>query len=136
MNLHRRPALLSAAIVASFGLLATSGAGASATQPAATGPMIEVVVTLPQPPLARAILGNRTLSAATTARHQLNLRAPASVDYLRTLASAQRTLQARIHTAIPESSVRWHYSVVANGLAVTVPQSELPRLSEIPGATV
>ena len=37
---------------------------------------------------------------------------------------------------IPHSSVRWHYSVVANGLAVTVPGSELHRLSEIPGATV
>jgi subtilisin family serine protease len=136
MNLHRRPALLSAAVVASLGLLATSGAGASATHAAATGPTVEVVVTLPQPPLARAILANRTLAAAATTHHELNLRAPASVSYLRTLASAQRTLQARIHTVIPQSSVRWHYSVVANGLAVTVPQSDLHRLSEIPGATV
>ena len=135
MNLRRRPALLSAAVVVSLGLLATSGAGASATR-ATNGPTVEVVVTLPQPPLARAILGNRTLSAAATTHHKLNLRAPASVSYLRTLASAQRTLQARIQSAIPQSSVRWHYSVVANGLAVTVPRSDLHRLSEIPGATV
>ena len=93
-------------------------------------------MTLPQPPLARAILGNRALAAAAMTRHRLNLRAPASVSYMRTLASAQRTLQARISDAIPQSSVRWHYSVVADGIAVTVPKSQLHRLSEIPGATV
>jgi subtilisin family serine protease len=134
MNLRRRLALLSAALVATLGLLATAGAGASTGQ--ATDPIVEVVVTLPQPPLARAVIGNRTLAATAMTHHKLNLRAPASVSYLRTLASAQRTLQARIQTAIPQSSVRWHYSVVANGLAVTVPRSELHRLSEIPGATV
>jgi subtilisin family serine protease len=134
MNLRRRLAFLSAALVASLGLLATAGAGASPR--VAAEDTVEVVVTLPQPPLARAVLGNRTLAAAAMTKHKLNLRAPASVGYLRTLASAQRTLQARIHAAIPQSAVRWHYSVVANGLAVTVPRSDLHRLSEIPGATV
>ena len=133
-NLRRRLALVSAALLGSLGLLASSGAGASTR--ATTDPTVEVVVTLPQPPLARAVLGNRTLAAAAMTHHKLNLRAPASVGYLRMLASAQRTLQAHIHTAIPQSSVRWHYSVVANGIAVTVPQSDLHRLSEIPGATV
>ncbi|HEX6789590.1 MAG TPA: S8 family serine peptidase [Gaiellaceae bacterium] len=135
MHLRRRLALLSAALVASLGLLAAGGS-AGAAQRATADPTVEVVVTLPQPPLARAILGNRTLAAESMSHHELNLRAPASVSYLRTLASAQRTLQARIQTAIPQSSVRWHYSVVANGLAVTVPRSDLRRLSEIPGATV
>jgi len=98
--------------------------------------MVEVVVTLPQPPLAQAVLGNRTLAAATMKHHKLNLRAPASVGYLRTLESAQRTLQARISTEIPQASIRWHYSVVADGVAVSLPRSELDHLSEIPGATV
>jgi subtilisin family serine protease len=137
VNLRRRLALVSAALFASLSLLATAGAGASMRAAhQAADPTVEVVVTLSQPPLARAILGNRLLAAQTMTHHTLNLRAPASVSYLRTLASAQRTLQARISAAIPQSSVRWHYSVVANGIAVTVPRSELHRLSEIPGATV
>ena len=137
LNLRRRLALVSAALVASLGLLATSGAGASTRASQATADQtVEVVVTLPQPPLARAILGDRTLAAAAMTHHKLNLRTPASVSYLRRLASAQRTLQAHIQAAIPQATVRWHYSVVANGLAVSVPQSQLQRLSEIPGATV
>src|SRR5262249_21156269 len=137
MILRRRLALVTAALIGSLSLLATAGAGASTGAARSAGDStVEVVVTLPQPPLARAILGNRLLAAETMTRHTLNLRAPASVGYLRTLASAQRTLQARISAAIPQSSVRWHYSVVANGIAVTVPRSELHRLSEIPGATV
>src|SRR5262249_14500051 len=134
MNLRRRLALLSAAVVATLSLLATTGAGASPR--AAADPTVEVVVTLPQPPLARAILGNRTLAAETMTHRKLNLRAPASVSSLRNLARAQRALQAHIQSAIPESTVRWHYSVVANGVAATVPRSDLHRLSEIPGATV
>ena len=63
----------------------------------------------------------RRRRSCTTARsprrrrrsHRLNLRAPASVSYLRTLASAQRTLQARIEQAIPAAQARWHYGVVA-----------------------
>jgi subtilisin family serine protease len=134
MNLRRRLALVIAALVGSLSLVATAGAGASAR--AANDLTVEVVVTLPQPPLARAILGNRLLAAETMTHHKLNLRAPASVSYLRTLASEQRTLQARITAAVPQAGVRWHYSVVANGIAVTVPKSQLHRLSRIPGATV
>jgi subtilisin family serine protease len=58
------------------------------------------------------------------------------VSYLRTLASAQRTLQARIHTAIPSALVRWHYGVVLNGMAVVLPRRKLAELRRIPGATV
>ncbi|MGH2933762.1 MAG: S8 family serine peptidase [Gaiellaceae bacterium] len=116
-----------------FLLLAGSGAAA---RPAATAALTEVVVTLPQPSLSQAILRDRGLAAATTTRHKLNLRAPAAVSYLRTLASAQRTLQGRIAAAIPAAQVRWHYSVVLDGMAVVVPTSELARLEAIPGATV
>ena len=64
------------------------------------------------------------------------MRAPASVSYLRTLASEQRTLQARIETSIPDAQIRWRYGVVLNGMAVVVPRSQLATLSAIPGATV
>jgi hypothetical protein len=97
--------------------------------------MTEVVVTLPQPSLAEAALHDRSLASATR-HHRVDLRAPAAVSYLRTLASAQRTLQGRIASAIPEASVRWRYSVVLDGFAVVLPKADLGRLARIPGATV
>src|SRR4051794_34270740 len=118
-------------------LLAAAGAGTARPAPiAAAQGDVEVVVTLPQPPLAAAIARDRGLAARTTTHHRLNLRAPASVSYLRTLASAQRALQSRLATAIPAAYVRWHYSVVANGLAVTLPASKLAALKRMPGVTV
>jgi len=130
----RRLALVLPAVLGSLTLLLAGGATA---RPAATpGGLVEVVVTLPQPPLAAAIRRDRGLVAATTTGHRLNLRAPASVSYLRVLAVAQRALEARIERAIPDAHARWHYGVVANGLAVVVPRSDLARLSAVPGATV
>jgi subtilisin family serine protease len=130
----RRLALVFPAVLGSLALLLAAGATA---QPAPDSTqLVEVVVTLPQPPLAAAILRDRALAAATTTRHRLNLRAPASVSYLRTLAAAQRTLQARIQRAIPDAHARWHYGVVANGMSVVVPRSRLAELSALTGATV
>ncbi len=134
MPFLRRLALVLPAVLGSLVLLLAAGATA---QPAAIPDgLVEVVVTLPQPPLAAAILRDRELAAATTTKHRLNLRAPASVSYLRTLAAAQRTLQARIVQKIPDASTRWHYGVVANGMAVVVPRSQLARLSAMTGTTV
>src|SRR5581483_10133266 len=121
----RRFALVLAALLGSLALLVSAGAGAATPSGAAADPTVEVVVTLPRPPLARAILADRALAAATTSHRRLNVRAVASVSYLRTLAAAQRTLAGRIHTAIPQSSVRWHYGVVLDGMAVSLPRSQL-----------
>ena len=130
----RRLALVLPAVLGSLALLLAAGATA---QPAPeSSDLVEVVVTLPQPPLAAAILRDRTLAAATTTKHRLNVRAPASVSYLRTLASAQRTLQARIQRTIPNATTRWHFGVVANGMAVVVPRSQLGELGKVTGATV
>ncbi len=130
----RRLGLVLPAVLGSFALLLAAGATA---QPAPDSTqLVEVVVTLPQPPLAAAILRDRTLAAATTTRHRLNVRAPASVSYLRTLATAQRTLQARIQQTIPEARARWHFGVVANGMSVVVPRSQLAALAKVTGATV
>jgi subtilisin family serine protease len=135
-SLHRF-ALLLPAFLGSLTLLAAAGSGASAQPPAhaATG-LVEVVVTLSQPPLAEAILRDRGLAALATSHRRLNVRAPASVSYLRTLATAQRQLQARIQAAIPSAAVHWRYGVVLNGMAVVVPRSQLSRLTAMPGATV
>jgi subtilisin family serine protease len=134
MRRLRRFALVLSALLCSLALLAAGGATARSDAPAAD--LVEVVVTLPQAPLAEAILHDRGLAAATTTHHRLNLRAPASVSYLRGLASAQRAMQVRIEQAIPGAATRWHYGVVANGMAVVLHRSDLGRLSAIAGATV
>jgi subtilisin family serine protease len=135
MTRLRRFALVLPVLLGSLALLTAGGATARPAGP--PEPLVEVVVTLPQPPLAAAILRDRQLAAAATTKgHRLNLRAPAAVTYLRTLAAAQRRLQARIQQAIPDAQTRWRYDVVANGMAVVVPQSQLARLHAMQGATV
>jgi subtilisin family serine protease len=132
----RRLAPFLAAGLASFAILAAAGAAATTPPPRAPSGLVEVVVTLPQPPLAAAVRENRLLAARATTRRRLNVRAPASVSYLRSLASAQRTLQARIAARIPAARVHWHYGVVLNGIAVAVPRAQLSELRRISGATV
>jgi subtilisin family serine protease len=138
MKRLRRLALVFPILAGSIALTATGGATARTGRlsGADAGPSVEVVVTLPQPPLSQAILHDRGLAAATMVRHKLDLRAPASVSYLRTLAVAQRQLQARVERLIPQARVRWHYGVVLDGVAVVVPHSQLARLSAMKGVTV
>ena len=114
MHRLRRLSLVLPILAGSIALIATGGATARTGRLSGDGggPSVEVVVTLPQPPLSQAILHDRGLAAATMVRHKLNLRAPASVSYLRTLAVAQRQLQARVEQLIPQARVRWHYGVV------------------------
>jgi len=131
----RRVVLFLVTVLGSFVLLTTAGATAR-TAASSDAALVEVVVTLPQPPLAEAIQRNRTLAAAATTHHRLDVRTLASRNYLRTLATAQRTLQARIRTTIPSARVRWRYDVTLNGMAVAVPRSQLAALRTIPGATV
>jgi len=124
-------------VLGSLALFAVAGATArTGTGGKGNGDLVEVVVTLPQPPLSEAILHDRGLAAAATVHHRLNVRAPASVSYLRTLAAAQRELQARVTRVIPQARVRWHYGVVLDGMAVVVPRSQLGRLGAMKGVTV
>ncbi|MFL5959864.1 MAG: S8 family peptidase [Gaiellaceae bacterium] len=130
----RRSALpLALALAAALALLAGGGAAAPA-QPA--WKLVEVVVTLPRPPLAVEAARNRAPAATARRGHSLDVRAPAAVSYLRTLATAQRTLAARLTVALPGARVRWHYAVALNGVSVILPRSQLPRLRALPGATV
>jgi subtilisin family serine protease len=117
-----------------LGLLLSATAGAAPSRPA-HGPDVEVVVTLAQPPLASAARFDRTLATATRRGHRVDLRAPASVSYLRRLAAAQRTLQARITAAVPDARYRWSYKVVLNGFSVVLPKDEAARLRSVPGVT-
>jgi subtilisin family serine protease len=124
-------------LLAVFALLATGGAAARpAASPDAPGSAVEVVVTLPQPSLAEAVLHDRQLAARTTSHHRLNVRTPAAHSYLRTLAAAQRRLEARVVRTIPQARVRWHYGVVLDGIAVVVPRAALARLEGLRGVTV
>ncbi len=134
MSRLRRPS--PALFLLPFVVLAFLATGGAAARSGGAGDLVEVVVTLPQAPLAEAVLHDRQLAARTTRHAHLNVRTPAAHTYLRTLAAAQRRLEARVARTIPEAQVRWHYGVVLNGIAVVVRRSELPRLRAIPGATV
>jgi subtilisin family serine protease len=137
VSILRRFALFLPAFLGSLVLLAAAGAGTPAgPSGSARAGLVEVVVTLPQPSLAEAVVRNRGLAARTTIHRRLDVRATASVAYLRTLASAQRTLQATIQARIPAARVHWHYGVVLNGIAVALPAEQLAALRGIPGATV
>ncbi len=104
-------------------------AGPAQPRPDEAGPLVEVVVTLDAPPLARA-RPDRTIYSRP---QRLRLRAPASVSYLDALASEQRRLEGRIADALPSATVRRHYRIVANGLAVVLPARQLERLERLPG---
>ena len=126
----RRVALLFAAVC----LLALPGASALARSSSqASLDLVHVVVTLEQPPLARASTEGRTLAASTRARGRVSLRTPASRSYLRTLAAAQRSLQSRIAVSFPGARFGWRYSVVVNGFSVILPRAQADRLSTVPG---
>ncbi len=109
--------------------LAAASAGAPA--PARSG-LVELVVTLKQPPLAVAAKRQRRLANAG-AQGLLALRAPANVSYLRALTRDQNALESRITQAIPGASVRWRYRVVLDGLAVVAPAGAQARIASLPG---
>ena len=111
----RRVGLLLAAVL----LLVLPGASALARTAPGADELVEVVVTLDEPPLAAAVPA-RTLSARGK-RSKLNLRTPASRSYVRTLAAAQRSLQSRIATDLPGARFGWQYSVVLNGFPSAAP---------------
>jgi hypothetical protein len=99
---------------------------------------VEVVVRLDAPGLASATKQSRVLSASTKAR-RLDLRAPSSRSYLEQLSASQASFEKRLGRAIPGAHVYRRYRIVFNGLAVSLPAADLPRLARLaevyPGAT-
>jgi subtilisin family serine protease len=123
-------------VLAFAAVLALLAGGGDAAPARTSAKLVEVVVTLPRPPLAVEVAKNRTLAAAAGRSHSVSVRAPAAVSYLRTLATAQRTLSARLAVRVPAARVRWHYGVALDGVSVVLPASDLARLRTISGATV
>ncbi|HEX4526596.1 MAG TPA: S8 family serine peptidase [Gaiellaceae bacterium] len=87
-------------------------------QGAGPDPLTEVVVTLHAPPLS--VFGRKLLSASHS-------------DYLARIDAEQGIVAMRVESALPAARVRWHYRLVANGLAVVVPRSQVGELARIPG---
>ena len=101
--------------ICALSLLALATGSARAEPQAPQGELVEVVVSLSQKPLA---------TTSWRAGRQLQTR---------TLANAQASLAQRIETAVPDARIRWRYRLVANGMAVVVPRSQLGRLTSLPG---
>ncbi|HEY2208656.1 MAG TPA: S8 family serine peptidase [Gaiellaceae bacterium] len=91
---------------------------------------------MPRPPLAVAVARTRTLAAGARRSRSVDVRGPASVAYLRTLAAGQRTLAARLAVSVPAARIHWRYDVALDGVSVVLPASDLPSLRAVPGATV
>ena len=102
-------------IAAATAAVVFSGDVLGARQPAAT---TEVVVTLKSPSLASF---GRTLQSASHSAYRLRMR------------SAQDALAERVQSALPAATIRWRYSIVANGFAVVLPESKVPLLAKVPG---
>jgi len=106
---------LAAAVAVAAVAVAVSGSGLGATS---QGPVTEVVVTLKAAPLSSF---GRSLQSASHAA------------YARRVAAAQHVLARRIESALPDARTRWRYRLVANGLAIVLPSSEVGALARVPG---
>jgi hypothetical protein len=89
---------------------------------------VTVIVALRLPPLARAF---RRGLYGFGAQRRLDLASSSSRAYLRALAAEQRTAVRAIRRAIPQARVSHRYSIVLDGLAVTLPATRLPRLAAV-----
>jgi subtilisin family serine protease len=96
-------------------LVALATGSARADSPARGGDLVEIVVGLAQKPLA---------TTRWAAGRQLQSQ---------TMVSSQTSLARRIENTIPEAQIRWRYRLVANGMAVVVPRSQLGQLTSLPG---
>ncbi len=96
-------------------LLALATGAARAGEQPTSGELVEVVVGLSQRPLGTT----RWLAGRDVQR--------------RTMESTQAAVAHRIQTTLPDAQIRWRYKLVANGIAVVVPRSQLGRLTALPG---
>lgn len=97
-------ALLAVCVVPLDGSTSTRGPG---------GDRVEVVVRLTEPALAYAH-GDRAAA-------------------VRRVRVEQAALVDALARAIPTAVPRWRYRIVTNGMAIVLPESELPRLHVLPG---
>jgi subtilisin family serine protease len=116
-------------VIALAGMVAL---GAAHYARAASVARTEVVVTLDRPSLVDSVQQSRVLTARAKAT-RLDVASDPSRYYLTGLTTAQNALARRIERTLPGATVRWRYRIVLDGMAVSLPTSELPGLSRIPG---
>ena len=109
-------ALLRGLVICLLCLLALATGAARAGEQPASGELVEVVVGLSQQPLGSDPLESRTAAPIADAR-----------------LGAEPRRATRSQTQLPDAQIRWHYKLVANGMAVVVPRSQLGRLTALPG---
>jgi hypothetical protein len=91
---------------------------------------VEVVVRLDSPGVAEATAQSRVLSASVK-RQRLDLRSPTSRSYLDGVGLEQERFTARLTREVPGAVVYRRYRVVLNGLAISLPAAQLPRLARL-----
>jgi minor extracellular serine protease Vpr len=89
---------------------------------------VRVIVGLPLAPLAAA--PGRSLFAAA-ARRKLDVTTTSSRRYLAQVEAAQRGAVVQLRHAIPAARVGRRFQIVLDGLTLTLPVSELPRLARL-----
>jgi hypothetical protein len=127
---RRRCALL----VVALGML--GGVGPASARGAVDEEVVRVVVQLEEPPLAKyrdTLAGFQGVTEARTADGHLDVKDPASREYLSHVASEQGDFEARLAQAVPSAEIHWRYKVAFNGLAMEVARSELEALRQLPG---
>jgi minor extracellular serine protease Vpr len=90
--------------------------------------LTRVIVTLHVPPLAAAFQRGLYAHAAVT---HLDASSASSRAYVARVARAQRQAIAALHVAIPEAHVSRRYSIVLDGLTVTLPAARLTKLMRL-----
>jgi minor extracellular serine protease Vpr len=104
-------------------------AGTIAVPPGQAAGRVEVVATLPRPPLAAA--RGRTLALASAPR-RLDVTSASSRMYLASLARAQAAAVRELSREIPEATVGRRFGILLDGLTVTLPARRLPELARMP----
>ena len=96
----------------------------------AFGGTVEVVVRLDAPGVAEARAGSKVFTAPAK-RARLDLATPTSRASLETVADTQRAFETQLARQVPRARVYRRYRIVLNGLAVTLPKEDLPRLARL-----
>jgi minor extracellular serine protease Vpr len=88
---------------------------------------VRVIVRLKQPPLAAVFARDKS-----AAQHRLNVSSGSSRAYLAKLRRVQNAAAAELRRAIPAARLQERFRVLVNGLTVSIPNRDLPRLVSLP----
>src|SRR3954447_12496531 len=93
---------------------------------------VRVIVELRSPPLA-ARFGRSLMSIGP--RRKLDVHSTSSRAYLRLLEARQERVAGALRAAVPALSVGRRFQVVLDGLTVSLPAAQLPRLMRQPSVS-